>query len=122
MESNKVAVITGGGRGLGEATVIDLLLQGFKVVCADHNELHIDQVANKINKEHFSSFLPCKTDVSNRNDVKYMYSKALERFGTVDILINFAGINRDKPFIELDDEDWDNVMDVHLKGAFICCQ
>ena len=47
MESNKVAIITGGGRGLGEATVIDLILQGFKVVCADHNELYIDQVANK---------------------------------------------------------------------------
>ena len=88
MESNKVAVITGGGRGLGEATVIDLILKGFKVVCADHNELYIDQVANKINKEHFSSFLPCKTDVSNRNDVKNMFSKALDRFGTIDILIN----------------------------------
>ena len=105
MESNKVAVITGGGRGLGEATVIDLLLQGFKVVCADHNELYIDQVAKKINKEHFSRFLTCKTDVSNRNDVKNLYSRALDRFGTIDILINFAGINRDKPFLELDDED-----------------
>ena len=77
MESNKVAIITGGGRGLGEATVIDLILKGFKVVCADHNELYIDQVANKINKEHFSSFLPCKTDVSNRNDVKNMHFQKL---------------------------------------------
>ena len=122
MESNIVAVITDGGRGLGEATVIDLLLQDFKVVCADHIELYLEQVAKKISKEHFSRFLPCQTDVSNRNDVKNMYSKALDRFGTIDILINFAGINRDKPFLELDDEDWDKVMDVHLKGAFICCQ
>ena len=51
-----------------------------------------------------------------------MFASAYERFKQIDYLINFAGINRDAPFIEMTDEDWDSVISVHLKGTFICCQ
>jgi NAD(P)-dependent dehydrogenase (short-subunit alcohol dehydrogenase family) len=55
-------------------------------------------------------------------EVKEMFASAFERFKQIDCLINFAGINRDAPFIEMTDEDWDGVISVHLKGTFICCQ
>ena len=122
MVEKKVAIITGAGRGLGEAVAQDLLGKGFSVVLADLNK--IDIYKYKVNSQFndSSNIMSHQVDVSNREEVKRMFASAFKRFKQIDYLINFAGINRDAPFIEMTDEDWDSVVSVHLKGTFICCQ
>ena len=122
MDKMKVVIITGAGRGLGESVARDLLSRGMCVVIADVNKVDIKKYNN--NFEIFSSdnIMSHQVDVSNRVEVKEMFASAFERFKQIDYLINFAGINRDAPFIEMTDEDWDGVISVHLKGTFICCQ
>jgi NAD(P)-dependent dehydrogenase (short-subunit alcohol dehydrogenase family) len=63
-----------------------------------------------------------QADVSNREQVQSMFDNAINKFGRVDILLNFAGINRDAPFTEITDDMWDSVIAAHLKGHFICGQ
>ncbi|MFB3040935.1 MAG: SDR family NAD(P)-dependent oxidoreductase, partial [Candidatus Poribacteria bacterium] len=69
-----------------------------------------------------SKIMKYKADVVNRQQVSAMFDEIVDKFGRVDILINFAGINRDAPFVELTDEQWDSVVSVHLKGHFVCSQ
>jgi NAD(P)-dependent dehydrogenase (short-subunit alcohol dehydrogenase family) len=118
----KVAIITGAGRGLGEAVAKDMLGKGISVVLADMNK--IDIYKYKVNSQFndSSNIMSHQVDVSKRVEVKRMFASAFKRFKQIDYLINFAGINRDAPFIEMTDEDWDSVVSVHLKGTFICCQ
>ena len=118
----KAVIITGAGRGLGEAVARDLLSKGMCVVIADVHKVDINKYNN--NSEFYSSdnILSHQVDVSNRLEVKEMFATALKKFKHLDYLINFAGINRDAPFIEMTDADWDSVISVHLKGTFICCQ
>jgi acetoacetyl-CoA reductase/3-oxoacyl-[acyl-carrier protein] reductase len=66
--------------------------------------------------------LAIEADVRNRKQVQHMFAKAVAKFGCVDVLINCAGVNRDAAFLDLTDEDWDLVVDTHLKGTFICSQ
>lgn len=122
MVDKKVAIITGAGRGLGEAVARDLLGKGISVVVADMNKINIYKY--KVNSQFNDSanIMSYQVDVSKRMEVKKMFASAYERFKQIDYLINFAGINRDAPFIEMTDEDWDSVISVHLKGTFICCQ
>jgi len=122
MNKMKVVIITGAGRGLGESVARDLLSRGMCVVIADVNKVDIKKYNN--NSEFISSnnIMSHQVDVSNRVEVKGMFASAFKRFKQIDYLINFAGINRDAPFIELTDEDWDGVISVHLTGTFICCQ
>ena len=122
MVEKKVAIITGAGRGLGESVARDLLSRGMCVVIADVNKVDIKKYNN--NSEFISSnnIMSHQVDVSNRVEVKGMFASAFKRFKQIDYLINFAGINRDAPFIEMTDADWDSVISVHLKGTFICCQ
>jgi NAD(P)-dependent dehydrogenase (short-subunit alcohol dehydrogenase family) len=122
MNKMKVVIITGAGRGLGESVAIDLLSKGMCVVIADVHKVDIIKFNN--NSEFISSdnIMSHQVDVSKRVEVKRMFASAFKRFKQIDYLINFAGINRDAPFIEMTDEDWDSVVSVHLKGTFICCQ
>ena len=122
MVDKKVAIITGAGRGLGEAVARDLLGKGISVVVADMNKINIYKY--KVNSQFNDSanIMSYQVDVSKRMEVKKMFASAYERFKQIDYLINFAGMNRDAPFIEMTDEDWDSVISVHLKGTFICCQ
>ena len=122
MVDKKVAIITGAGRGLGEAVAKDLLGKGISVVLADMNK--IDIYKYKVNSQFNDSanIMFHQVDVSKRVEVKRMFASAFKRFKQIDYLINFAGINRDASFIEMTDEDWDSVVSVHLKGTFICCQ
>ena len=61
-----------------------------------------------------------KGDVRNAEDVKLMVKTAVETFGSLDILVNNAGITKDKPMVLMSEEDWDIVLDINLKGAFLC--
>ena len=119
---NKVAIVTGGGSGLGEAVVLDLLEAGAKVVSVDLKKNDISNYENKLNRSIDNNLYVSRTDVSDREQVKDLYKNTLVKYKRIDFLLNFAGINIDKPFLDLLDEDWEKVINIHLKGSFICSQ
>ena len=115
MDPKKVILITGAGRGLGAAVAEYMSSQGLRIILADKNKIDLKELNSK-------NILSYQVDVSKRQEVKDMFASAYNRFKQIDYLINFAGINRDGPFLEMTEEDWDSVVSVHLKGTFICCQ
>ena len=115
----KVAIVTGGSSGIGLAVVNELLSDGVKVAVAD-----IRSPADMSNSNLFF----VKTDVTSSESVNNMVSSVKDHFGTVDILVNNAGINIPALLVdegqqyELSEKIWDKVMNVNLKGVFLCAQ
>jgi len=118
---DKVALITGGGSGIGEATVLRFSEEGAKVAINDVNEDNANNVAEKIRAKG-CEVLVCIADVCKKSDVENMINQILERFGRLDILVNNAGINRDSFVKKMSEEQWDKVIDINLKGTFLCAQ
>src|SRR2546421_7755885 len=115
----RVAFITGAGRGIGAATALRMAEEGARVVLADIDMEGCKQVAAELDKLGMESLvLPC--NVADGAMVQDAIDKAAERFGRLDILVNNAGVVRDNLLFKMSDEDWDTVMNVHLKGAFLC--
>jgi len=118
----KVAIITGGARGLGKAYALRLCREGAAVVIAD--VLDAFPVQQEIERSGVSA-LALHTDVSDEESTKIMARKTIERFGRIDILINnaavFANLGK-KPFFEISAGEWDEVMSINLKGIFLCCK
>lgn len=123
MSEERVMVITGASSGLGHASALHFAGKGYRIVMG----YVVDAEAEKALPEVESvagegRTIRCKADVANREQVRQMFDDAIEAFGRVDVLINFAGINRDAPFAELTDDMWDSVVGAHLRGAFVCGQ
>ena len=119
MLKNKVAVITGASRGIGKSIALLMAKNGAKVVVAARNQELLDSLVAEI---EFSGgeALAVAGDVSSTDDANNLISSAVEAFGQVDILVNNAGITSDGLLLRMKDEDWDAVLDINLKGAFIC--
>jgi len=116
----KTAVVTGSGRGLGKAIAKKLAMMGANIVLNDiPNSDSIDQTAEEFKAEGFNVIVT-KGDVRNPDDVEDMVNKAVEAFGRIDILVNNAGITRDTLMLRMTEKDWDDVLDINLKGAFLC--
>jgi 3-oxoacyl-[acyl-carrier protein] reductase len=116
----KSVIITGASRGVGRDIAINLGALGANVVINYANSGEAaTRVADTVKESGGKSVL-CRADVSQRADVDQLFSTALEAFNRVDILVNNAGINIDAPLLELREEDWDTVVDVNLKGVFLC--
>lgn len=115
---DKVVIITGGGRGIGEAVALLLAEHKAKVVIVSRTEKEILQVAKQI-EARGEQVLPIKVDVSDPAQVDQMVERIMERFGRIDVLINNAGIGLYKSVLETSPEEWDNVMAVNLKGVFL---
>ena len=113
--SNKTVVITGSARGIGRAIAEKFASQGANVVISDLNQEAVDKVAAEIG-ENAAGF---KADVTNPDEVDDLFKKVKEKFGQVDIVVNNAGITRDKLMIRMDEKDWDMVLDINLKGSFL---
>ena len=118
---NKVAIVTGARRGMGRSHAITLARAGAKVVVADIVLEDCEIVVEEIKKIKGEA-MAVKCDVSKQAEVDEMVRKTVEKFGKVDILVNNAGILQYKPFLQLTEEDWDKIMDVNLKGEFLCGQ
>ena len=118
---NKVAIITGGSNGIGWETVNVFLREGAKVAIADYNIDITEEKRNAIAK-YGDSVRFFQVNVANPESVKKMATAVLEKFGKVDILINNAGITRDALLTKMDVEDFQAVIDVNLKGVFLCTQ
>lgn len=115
---DKVAVITGSSRGIGAAIAKGYAQEGCKVVVTYvHQKEKAEEVARSIGAE-----LVLKMDVRNREEIKAVYKKTVEKYGKIDILVNNAGINKTNDFDKQTDEEWQAVIDVNLTGVFKCSQ
>jgi len=119
---NKIAVITGAGRGIGKEIAKSFAAEGAKIVINYVNNKATAEATHAEITAMGAEALIVQADVSKRADVKRMFSEAKAHFGRIDILVNNAGINKRGWFEEATDEDWDMIMNVNLKGPFICSQ
>jgi 3-oxoacyl-[acyl-carrier protein] reductase len=117
--AERVALITGAGGGIGAATARRLVEEGARVALADLNADAVRQVADEI-AEQGGEALPLACDVSDAGAVQAAVDEAASRFGRLDILVNNAGIVRDNLLFKMSDEDFDAVIAVHVRGAFLC--
>jgi 3-oxoacyl-[acyl-carrier protein] reductase len=119
--SGRVALVTGAGRGIGAATAKRLAEEGARVTLADLDMDGCQRVAEEI-VALGSEAAPVRCDVSSAEDAQRAVETAVSTFGQLDILVNNAGIIRDNLLFKMTEDDWDMVLDVHLKGAFLCAR
>ena len=116
---DKVAMVTGGARGIGYAIAEKLSSDGYSVIISDILAEAASESASKL-ADGGARAISVEGDVSKPESVDAMFKASIEEFGRVDVLVNNAGITRDGLLLRLDAEDWDMVMGVNLKGAFLC--
>ena len=118
---NKAAIITGAGSGLGEAVARRFAAEGAALLLCDTNARAVQAFSEELSA-HAPSVLPCEADVSDSAAVQDMAESCLKAFGKIDILINNAGISPKKAYLEYTEDDWDAVLDVNLKGEYLCAR
>lgn len=120
--NNKTVFITGGSRGIGKAIALSFAANGANVaINYQTNSDAAKAVVTEI-KSMGCKAIALKGDIANKESVLQMRDQVLARFETVDILVNNAGINLDNTLLEMEEEQWDRVLDVNLKGPFLCSQ
>ncbi|HET9912736.1 MAG TPA: 3-oxoacyl-[acyl-carrier-protein] reductase [Anaerolineales bacterium] len=119
---NKVAVVTGASRGIGRAIAELLAQHGADVVCGDRLQQQAEATAENITKATGRRTSGCLVDVADHESAKGFIDCALENFGKIDILVNNAGITRDNLLMRISEADWDDVLNINLKGAYNCCK
>jgi len=116
----RVALVTGGARGIGEATAERLAEDGALIAIGDLDGAGAEATAARIAARHGVKAIGIKVNVAVAAEVEAMVGEIALRLGSLDILINNAGITRDNLIHKMTDEDWDAIAAVHLKGAFLC--
>ena len=119
---NRTALITGASRGIGRETALHFARNGYNVAlnylsneaCARDTLAHL--------KSTGCDAIAIRADVSNRRDVDEMVKTVCEKYGSVDVLVNNAGIAQQKLFTDISESEWDRMFDVNVKGTFNCCQ
>lgn len=122
MQKSKTVLITGASRGIGKTTAELFALTGWNVLINYNNsEEEAFKVCDKLKREKLSAEL-FKADVSIREEVDRMVDFCIERFDKIDVLINNAGISRTTLFTDIRESEWDEIIDINLKGVFNCSQ
>jgi 3-oxoacyl-[acyl-carrier protein] reductase len=116
--AGKVAIVTGGSRGIGAATAAWLAEHGAAVVVSGRDADRLQSTVKQL-EERGASAIAVVADAAKREDADALVERTKERFGRVDVLVNNAGITRDGLLVRMKDDDWDRVMDVNLRGAFL---
>ena len=122
MLKDKVAIVTGGTRGIGRAIALKLADKGANIVINYRNSDKEAEELKAILEEKGVKVLTVKCDISNFEDSKNLMNKCKEVFGKIDILVNNAGITKDTLIMRMKEEDFDSVIDVNLKGTFNCAK
>lgn len=117
----KVAIVTGAAQGIGAAIARFLAKDGIDIAIWDRNVDHAQPVVDEI-KAMGRKVITCAVDVSQRSQIQDAVGIVREQLGPVSILVNNAGISPEKDFEDITDEDWYTVMDINLKGTFMCTQ
>ena len=119
---NKTVLITGASKGIGAATAILFAQKGYNVVINYNNSYESASLLARSLASNGYSVMTHKANVANKLEVDLMIKETLYKFGSLDILVNNAGIAHDGLITETDEIDFDNIMDVNLKGVFNCCK
>jgi 3-oxoacyl-[acyl-carrier protein] reductase len=118
---DRVAIVTGGARGIGKAIAIAFIREGAKLALIDVDKGVLETAKNEIKKGRGEVIaIPC--DITKSAEVKAMVDQVQKAFGRIDILVNNAGIIRRGTIDTVTEEDWDQVIEVNLKGTFNCCK
>jgi 3-oxoacyl-[acyl-carrier protein] reductase len=122
MEMNRfvdqVAVITGAGRGIGKAIALRLAREGAKIAVVSRTDANSQSTASELNALRPETARAYAVDVTDSNAVADLCSRIVKDFGKIQVLVNNAGITRDRLSMRMSQEDWDTVLDTNLKGAF----
>ena len=119
---DKIALVTGSSRGVGKAVAVGYAQEGAKVVVNyTSNEKAAIEVVETIEKIG-SQAIAVKADVAKKADAERLVQAGIDEFGGLDILVNNAGFGRPAMMLKMEEDQWDSVVDIHLKGAFLCAQ
>lgn len=118
---DKVAIVTGAKRGIGKAIAVTFAEAGADVVVCGRTLTELEEVTSEIRALGRRS-LALKTDVTMKNEVTSLVERTIKDFGTIDIMVNNAVVYTGGPLVELSEGDWDNSLDIGLKGFYLCSQ
>ncbi len=121
-EDYKNAVVTGAARGIGKAIAQKLAKEGLNVVVSDILFDDVKKVANELEEKFGVKSIAVKTDVSCAEDAKKLIKTTVDEWGSVDFLINNAGVTRDNLAVRMSEQEWEMVLNINLKGTFLCSQ
>ena len=116
----KVAIVTGASRGIGREIALLFAKEGAKLSLTARSAASLEAVSDEIRKNGGAAPFCFPMDVKDSQKVDEMVDKTLDKFGRVDILVNNAGLTRDGLLLRMSDEDWDEVLNTNLRGAFFC--
>lgn len=117
----KVAIVTGAGRGIGQSVAVAYAEGGAKVIVADLDPEPANETLELVRKAG-SDGVVAICNVAKKEDVHNMVKTALDKYNSVDVMANIAGITRDGMIHKMDEDTWDFIVDVNMKGSFYCCQ
>ncbi|MCF6321174.1 MAG: SDR family oxidoreductase [Rhizobiaceae bacterium] len=118
--TDKIAIITGGAQGIGLATAERFLAEGANVIIADIDNKAGEEAQKRLGKNGAAKFIHC--DVGQKLDIHNLVAETLDAYSRIDILVNNAGTIATADFLDLKEEDFDRVLNINLKGAFLCAQ
>ncbi len=121
LTQDKTVIVTGAGRGIGKIIALQFARNGSNVVVADIETGNLDAVVREI-EQTGQQGLALPVDVTDKSQTRNLVEQTLDRFGKIDVLVNNAGITRDNLFLRMDEDEWDSVLAVNLKGTYNCCK
>ena len=119
--TGRKALVTGAGRGIGKELALALAEAGCDVALLGLHRENLEAAATEI-RQMGRQCIAIQADVSRKEQVDRAFARTAEEFGRLDICVNNAGISIQKPVEEMPEEDWDRIMDINLKGVFLCSQ
>ena len=118
---NKIAIITGAGKGIGKETALDFAKEGADLVLAGRTLEDLEKISKQVDKYDIKT-LCITVDIASETEVKKMVDDTLNTFGRIDILVANAGIHLRKTIIDTSVAEWDEMMEINLRGTFLCCR
>ena len=122
MKNLNIALVTGSGRGIGKDTALLLAAKGLNVIVCSRTQTEIDIVLREIKSLEGGNAMGKRCDLSIASDVNNLVEEVLNKYGRIDILINNAGISYVKKLIDTTEIEWDQTLDINLKGPFLLCK
>ncbi len=118
---DKISLVTGAAQGIGRAIALELAEEGSDIILVDVNKEKCEETAREIQKKNRKAW-SYQIDVSNYKQVESLFDGEMAKWGSIDVLVNNAGITRDNLILRMKEEEWDDVIKINLKGVFNFCK